>query len=163
MNQFDTDTGTISERENQTQVNAIDAQKFVLRACEKGVAEIEAARAALEKAELTQVKEFAERMIRDHGEANQTLKAIALQQGLEVEDDATLVDKAKQFMMKMRSGESFDHAYLHNQIDEHEKAIELYEKAGQSTDTQISEFARDTLPKLRDHLHQAKQIYAAVA
>lgn len=140
----------------------IDAQEFVKKASQKGVAEIEAAHTALEKAELNQVREFAQRMILDHGDANQKLKSIATQQGFEVEDDASLIDKTKKVALQLRRGESFDQAYIQNQINAHEKAIELFEKGTRTNNQPICAFAGETLPKLRAHLNQAQQIHAAI-
>lgn len=143
--------------------NTVNIEDFFDKASEKGVAEIDAARTAVEKAEVPEVKKFAEQMIRDHESANQKLRAIAAERGIALEDDASLVDKAKKAGLGLLRGETFDHAYLRNQISEHEKVVNLFEDAAGANDPQIKAFAEETLPTLREHLDHARKIYATVA
>lgn len=160
MNNFDS---SIDARTARNIDPEIDAQDFVKKAFQKGAAEIEAAHTALEKSVLNQVKEFAEKMIREHGEANQKLRLLAAHQGLEVEEDASLLDKARKIALEIRTGESFDQAYINNQVSEHEKVIELFEKGTQTNNEHLCEFAMQTLPALHQHLNQARQIQASIS
>lgn len=140
----------------------IDVEDFVETASAKGLAEIETARMALEEG-TSKVHEFANRMIQDHTKANSQLKEIAQQQGLEVADDPKLMDKAKAMMLNLRDDESFDEAYIDNQITSHEQTIELFERASHSDNSAIQAFAREKLPTLREHLQMAKQLEKQVA
>lgn len=102
----------------------IDAAEFVNEASTKGIAEIESGKLALEKGS-DKTKEFAQKLIKDHVEANNKLAELAAKNNLEVSDEAGLMDKAKAMILKVRD-ESFDEAFANHQIDEHEKAIELF-------------------------------------
>ncbi|MCB2425696.1 DUF4142 domain-containing protein [Methylophaga pinxianii] len=135
----------------------IDVEDFIDTASAKGIAEIETARMALDEG-TQNIHEFANRMIQDHTKANKELKDIARQQDLEVADDAKLMDKAKAMMLSIRDGESFDEAYIENQINAHEQTIELFERASHSDNSAIQAFAREKLPTLREHLQMAKQL-----
>lgn len=150
-------TNTNRNLEDDMTRDPIDAEDFVETASAKGIAEIETARMALDEG-TQNIHEFANRMIQDHTKANKELKEIAKQQDLEVADDATLMDKAKAMMLSIRDDESFDEAYIENQINAHEQAIELFERASHSDNDAIKAFAREKLPTLREHLQMAKQL-----
>ena len=139
---------------------AIEAAEFVDEASATSIAEVEAAKLALEKSESPEVKKFAQLMINNHVAANNELASIARSKNLDVEDEATLTTKAKELALKQHSGESFDVAYAKNQVAAHEDAIELFEKATKSPDAEISTLARTSLPKLKRHLELAHQLLA---
>ena len=135
----------------------VDVEDFVETASAKGIAEIETARMALDEG-TAQIHEFANRMIEDHTKANNELRDIARQQDLEVADDPTLMDMAKAMMLSIRNDESFDDAYIENQINAHEETIELFERASHSDNDAIRAFAREKLPILREHLQMANEL-----
>lgn len=140
--------------------DAISPQDFVEEASAKGVAEIEVARLALEKAVTEEVKGFAQTMLDDHQRANQELAALATRKGLEVSDDAELINQAKALVLKLRGEESFDKAYINNQVQAHKQTIALFRQASESSDKDIAAFASETLPKLEHHLQMAEQVNA---
>lgn len=144
---------------NERNLDPIDAEEFVETASAKGLAEIETGRMALEEG-TSNVHAFAEQMIQDHSKANKELKEIARKGNLEVADDPTLMDRAKAMMLSVRDGESFDEAYIKNQINAHEETIELFERASQSGNAEIQAFAKAKLPKLHEHLKMAKDLKA---
>jgi len=139
----------------------IDADDFVDEASAKGLGEIDNAKLALEKSNSADVKAFARKIIADHSAANLSLAGIASQKNLEVSDETELMAKAKSFVLKQRDGESFDEAYANNQVEAHKDAIELFQRATVSDDADIAAFAKKTLPKLQQHLQEAKQLAAA--
>jgi len=141
---------------------AAQGENFVDEASAKGLAEIETAKLALEKGTAEDVKAFAQKMIDDHTRANQKLAEIAGQnEDLQLSDEATLMDKAKAMILKLRDGESFDQAYANNQVVAHEQTIELFRNyAEQGDNADLKAFAQSTLPKLEQHLQDAKQLAA---
>ena len=64
--------GTAAIAEEAAPLAGPDTQ-FVAKAIRDGMAEVEMGKAAAEKASHAEVKQFAERMVKDHGEANQKL------------------------------------------------------------------------------------------
>lgn len=140
----------------------VDVEDFVENASELNIAEIEAAKLALEKSSSATVKSFAQKMINDHTAANRELRSIASAKKVELEDDAALTDQAKAAILKQRDGESFDEAYANNQVAAHRKAIDFYQKASKSEDAEVRAFAVATLPKLQHHLTEAQALAKAV-
>lgn len=141
--------------------DSVTPRNFIDEASAKGIAEIETAKLALEKATSADVKSFAQQMIDDHTAANKALAKLATDQDLEVADDAELMSKAKAMILQLREGESFDRAYANNQVVAHEQTIELFRKAVNSEDAQVSAFAKETLPKLEHHLQMAKDLVSS--
>jgi putative membrane protein len=134
----------------------IDAEEFVEEASAKGLAEIENSKLALDKGS-TSTQEFARKMINHHEKVNQKLAEIAAQQNVEISDEPGMVAKAKKWMLELRDS-SFDEAYASNQVEAHNETIELFKNAAASDLGQLSEFARETLPKLEEHLEMAKKL-----
>ncbi|WP_278420656.1 DUF4142 domain-containing protein [Stutzerimonas kunmingensis] len=140
---------------------AAEGENFVDEASAKGIAEIETAKMALDKGTSEDVKQFAKMMIDDHTKANQELAQLAQAKDLEMSDEATLMDKAKAMILKLRDGENFDEAYANNQVVAHEQTIEMYQdyvEGGENAD--LKQFAQKTLPKLEEHLKKAKDLQA---
>jgi putative membrane protein len=141
---------------------AQDNDDFVEDASAKGVAEVEAGKLAQEKGTAADVKSFADMMVKDHTAANTKLKTIADSKKLKVSDNAQLMDKAKSMILELRSAKSFDQAYANNQVKAHEATIALFEdEANNGKDADLKAFAKETLPKLQDHLTHAKALAAA--
>lgn len=146
-----------------TTAMAATSNDFVENAAQSGINEVESAKLALEKSSSTDVREFATQMQAEHTKANQELMALAKKLDLEVPDEASLMEKAKKLLLEMRD-ESFDKAYVNNQVMAHEQAVELFKKESESSDKpELKAFAQQTLPTLQHHLEMAKQLKAKYA
>lgn len=148
----------VSSLQAASQTQSISSEDFVEEASAKGVAEIETAKLALEKSQNEAVKGFAQMMIDDHRRANLQLAELAKSKDLEVSDDAELINQAKALVLKLRSEDSFDKAYMNNQVVAHRETIELFRRAVNVDDEELASFARETLPKLEQHLQRAEQL-----
>ncbi len=123
-------------------------KKFLKKAYKGGMTEVENAKMAKEKAKNDATKEVAERMITDHGKANEKLMEMAKEENLDL-------SKVEAKPAKM-SGEDFDKEYLTMLKKDHEKDIAMFEKEANDTgakeDSDVMKFAKDTLPTLKEHL-----------
>ena len=154
------DRQTMGEHQQELDED-ITPEDFVERASELGFAEIETANIALENSESEDVRQFAKKMIEDHKTANKELSRLASQAGLETANEADLMNKAKGMVLKMRDGVSFDQAYANNQVMAHEMTIQLFKSAATYVDNrELQQFASKTLPKLKQHLEEAKKLQA---
>jgi len=139
---------------------AATSDDFVEAATESGIAEVVTGNLALEKSQNADIKKFAQQMVTDHTQANQKLGDIARNLDITPPDEAALTDKVKKVILEWRE-ESFDKSYINNQVDAHEKAVELFKKESTSSDKpELKAFASETLPKLEHHLEEAKQLQA---
>ena len=76
--------------------------------------------------------------------------------------DMTDESQDKLNMLGQKSGAEFDRAYIDMMVDGHSKAIQLYEKASKSSDSDISTFATKMLPTLKQHQERAKTLQTTV-
>lgn len=142
------------------QVQAASSDDFVDAATEAGIAEVVTSNLAQEKSQSADIKQFAQQMVTDHTKANQELGDIARKLDISVPDEAALTDKVKKMILEWRE-ESFDRSYVNNQVDAHEKAVELFKKEAASSDKpELKAFASDKLPTLQHHLEKAKALQA---
>jgi putative membrane protein len=140
--------------------NADDS--FYKKAAEAGMAEVQAGQMAQEKATNPAVKEFAAMMVKDHTEANNKLKKIAMAKNVELPKGPGMMNTAKENKSDMKSGDSFDKEYIQQQIKAHEDTVELMQKEIDSgKDPEAQAFARETLPKVKAHLAKINQIAAS--
>jgi len=142
------------------QALAASSDDFVDAATEAGIAEVVTGNLALEKSQNAEIKTFAQQMDTDHTKANQKLGDIARKLDISLPDEVALTDKVKKVILEWRE-ESFDKSYVNNQVDAHEKAVELFKKEAASSDkAELKAFASETLPTLQHHLEQAKALQA---
>ncbi|MNG86730.1 hypothetical protein D3C76_462180 [compost metagenome] len=142
------------------QAFAATSDDFVEAATEAGIAEVVTSNLAKEKSQDAGIKTYAQQMVTDHTKANQKLGDIARKLDISVPDEAALTDKVKKMILEWRD-DSFDKSYINNQVDAHEKAVELFKKEAASSDkAELKAFASETLPKLEQHLEHAKQLQA---
>lgn len=140
-------------------VNAGTPAQFIDTASASGIAEIETSRLAIQKTTSTDINSFAVEMIKDHTDANRDLKAIAAHHNLPMAPEAEILDRARKLMLQVQEGESFDIAYVANQIKAHEDAIQLFkDEAEHSASPELKAFAIQTLPKLQMHLDMARKL-----
>lgn len=131
-------------------------RQFVMKAAQGGKMEVELGQLGVQNASSEAVKNFAQRLITDHTNANQELMQIASQKGVNVPEAMSSKDKDK--FSKMQ-GAAFDRAYMQHMIKDHQKDIALFEKESNSgSDPDVKAFAAKTLPTLREHLEQARSV-----
>jgi len=114
---------------------------------------------AVEKSSNEDVKRFAQRMVEDHGKANEDLKQLAAQKGVSLPSEPSAKQKAKKERLSKLSGDEFDRAYMSDILKDHRTGIAAFEQESDSgTDSDIKKFASQALPTLREHLKQAESV-----
>jgi putative membrane protein len=138
-------------------------QAFVKEAATGGLMEVELGRLAAEKASSAEVKQFAQRMVDDHGKANQQLSTLAQQKNVQVATELTGKAKAEHDRLSKLSGEQFDRAYMQLMVQDHRKDVSEFRKQStKAKDADVKSFASQTLPTLEDHLKMAEQTQSAL-
>lgn len=137
--------------------------RFIDAAMLQSLAEIEAARLALERSADDKLQEFARQMIEDHTAINQELEQLASSGDYHIAGADSLTPKARDTLLNLRSVQSFDQAYAEHQITGHRNAIELYRRGTRLDDFDIGNFARTTQRKMEHHLAMAEQLADALS
>ena len=132
-------------------------RKFIESTAKDGLAEVELGQLAQQKAQDSQVKEFASRMVQDHGKANDELKTLASSKGVQLPTETDRSHKHKAESLNKKSGAKFDHEYMEEMVKDHKKDVKEFEKqAKNAKDADVRNFASKTLPTLQEHLKMAE-------
>ncbi|MGE5364915.1 MAG: DUF4142 domain-containing protein [Bacteroidota bacterium] len=145
---------SVSANNNQIQ------NEFVSMAASGGMMEVELGRLASQKARSADVKDFAQKMITDHSNANDELKVLAKGKNIAVPDSMMDEHRGKVEDMSKVKAENFDKEYMSMMVEDHEKDIKEFEDAAQNNqDPDVKQWAGKTVVKLRNHLTMAKKIH----
>jgi putative membrane protein len=132
--------------------------EFATKAAQGGIKEVRFGELAQQQAARDEVKQFGQRMVEDHGQANEQLMQIAEDKGIELPQELSDEDQQKFDELQQKSGEEFDQAYMDELVRDHEEDVEefqQYVETGQDPD--LTGFAEQTLPVLEEHLQLAQQ------
>jgi putative membrane protein len=125
------------------------------------MAEVEFGNLAAERAGNSGVKDFAQRMVEDHGKANDTLKGLADKSKIALPDELDPDHQRQRAELEELEGAEFDLAYMRGQIVDHQKTVQLLIwEIGSGQDAEIQRFAAATLPTVLRHLEMARDLTA---
>jgi putative membrane protein len=138
-------------------------QAFAKEAAIGGMAEVDLGKLAASKASNADVKQFGQRMVDDHGKANDELKSWASQKNVTLPADLDAKHKAEHARLEKLSGDAFDRAYMSLMVTDHNKDVAEFQKESKAAkDADLKAWAGKTLPTLEDHQKSAKEISAKV-
>src|SRR6266487_3844131 len=106
--------------------------KFIENAAAGGQMEVDLGKNAAEKGSSDDVKKFGQTMVDDHSKANDELKQLASQKGVDLSKamDKAMKKSQKQIdKMNKETGEAFDKAYMDDMVKDHEKDVKEFEDA----------------------------------
>ena len=134
-------------------------KEFVSDAGMAGLAEVQMANLALQKAVSADVRSFAQQMVTDHSASNAELAHLATAKGLALPTELAGEAKSGLDHLSSISGAEFDSAYMQHMVADHEKAVSLFDRASTAAgDADIKAFANKMLPTLQGHQTRAREI-----
>jgi len=134
-------------------------QDFAMKAAAGGQMEVDLGQLASSKATSNDVKDFANRMVTDHGKAGDELKSLLTQKGGTPPSTPSAEEKKTSDELSKKTGAAFDKAYMSDMVKDHEKDAKEFEKASKSvSDPDLKNWATKTLTVVQDHLKMAKDI-----
>ena len=136
-------------------------KKFVADALQSGMAEVELAKLAAEKASSDAVKQFGKRMVEDHARTDEELARLGQRKGV---TPPNAIDQPHRWLrekLTRLSGAEFDRRYVSEMVKDHKKDLRRFRHAaGKAQDPDVKAFATRTLPMLQDHLKQIEALDA---
>jgi putative membrane protein len=130
---------------------------FATEAAHGGLAEVQLGQLAEQKATSPQIKEFAQRMVKDHTQANQELMQLGKTENLTLPTQLDAKHKSEMDRLSAMSGNAFDTAYMQDMVQDHQKTVADFQKQAQSgSDPALKSFAQKQLPILQQHLQMAQ-------
>lgn len=132
---------------------------FVTEAAVGGMAEVELGKLATDKASKDEVKKFGQRMVDDHGKANDELKSLAQSKQITLPTTLDAKHKATVDRLSKLSGDAFDRAYVQEMLKDHQKDVSEFRTESKSgKDAEVKAWAAKTLPTLEEHLKLVQDI-----
>ncbi len=137
----------------------VDDKKFVKDAAQGGMVEVELGKLATQKGSSDSVKQFGQKMVDDHSKANEELKQVASKGNIAIPDAIDSKHQSRIDKLSKLSGESFDKAYVKDQLKDHQSDVKDFQAEAQGgTDPNVKAFAAKTLPTLQEHLSMVKDL-----
>ena len=153
-------TGTRNAETKKDDTLAKADRKFIQKAAEGGMFEVEIAQLAASKATDPAVKSFASMLVDEHSKANNELVQLANARKVELPAAPPRGKRKDIEKLGKKTGADFDSAFVREVgIKDHEKDIKMFEKGSEKArDAQLKAWIDKTLPHLRQHLAQAQKL-----
>ncbi|NEU07109.1 DUF4142 domain-containing protein [Flavihumibacter sp. R14] len=135
-----------------------DISDFIMKAASGGMMEVQLGEMAKLNSRSEGVKNFGIMMVKDHSKANTELQKLASEKNIILpavpnEDHQKHINE----LTPLRGAE-FDEKYMALMLHDHKEDIDLFEKAAENSDPDVSAFASATLPVLKKHWEAARKI-----
>jgi len=144
---------------NQTKGQA--GQKFIAKAVEGNLAEIQLGQMAQQNGATDGVRQFGQQLVADHTAANQRATAVAGQMGVTPPSEPSKQQKAVYDRMSKLSGDAFDRQFVRHMVDDHKKDVAEYQREAKRRNDPAAGYASETLPTLQKHLQTAQSLIKA--
>jgi len=149
-------TNVHAQQVQQTSTVPIGDEHFAMKAYACGLAEVAMSQVAVRQASQANIREFAEKMVRQHTEANNKIVEIARRKGIPLPTAIDAVSNVTLSRLTRLSGSDFDKAYLKSQECAHVAALQLFcEEEHKGDDADLRDFAKNTVPTLENHSKMA--------
>jgi putative membrane protein len=154
-----TSNATSTSKPNGAQQLSKQDREFLKDAAIGGMAEVELGKLAQQNAQDDKVKQFGARMVQDHGQANDELKTIAGNQGIDLPQQLDKKHEQLKDRLAGLKGPQFDRAYMAAMVRDHNADLAAFRREAQSgRDPAIKQFAEKTLHVIGAHDRMAKDV-----
>ncbi|EOV0633846.1 DUF4142 domain-containing protein [Cronobacter turicensis] len=152
-------TGAASQTASDAKLSAGD-EKALKDMAQANINEVAAAKIALEKAQNSDVKAFAQKMVDDHSAALSKVQTVAQQKGVTLPTEPDAKHKAIAAKLEKESGDAFDKMYMENAGTKDHKMVlsKLQSDAKNIKDPDVKALADAHTPVVEAHLKSAEQM-----
>ena len=134
-------------------------RNFLKDAAADGIYEVEAARIASERAQDPAVKSFAEKLVKEHSEANDQLRNLASSRNVDLPSEPGMMQRHTLSSLRKDKVSDLDRDFVKKMTKDHEADIKQFEKMSRDAkDPDVRAWAEKMLPTLRDHLADAQRL-----
>jgi putative membrane protein len=138
------------------------AKHFLIVASIGNLQEESAGRQAVAKAKRANVRAFGEMMVKDHGQSEQQLLALAKRKGYNLPAAAT--GGIQPDLNLQKAGDNFDKVYVHDMVAGHGNKVQAFEAYTiNGKDPDVKAWAQQMLPTIKEHLAHIKMIEKQLA
>jgi putative membrane protein len=139
-------------------INILD-NALVIKGAQDNLFEIQAGELAIQQATNTEVKQFAQKMVRDHTQATDLIQQAAAERNITLPTDMGAQNQAVLARLSDLSGAEFDRAYMTEMVNSHQKDVALARNQLQNgKDQELKALITEKLPALEGHLQMAQTL-----
>jgi putative membrane protein len=139
-----------------------DDSSFAEAAASGGLLEVRLGQYATHHASDESVKRFGQQMVDDHEKANIELKEIANRSAIPLPDTLNEKDQRTYDRLSRMTGPEFDRQYMKAMVEDHQNDVNAFEREARDSltmgKTDVDLWAAKTLPTLKHHLEEARQV-----
>lgn len=139
----------------------LGGRQFLMQAIQGDLAEIKLGELAQQKGQSDEVREYGAKLVQDHSKSLEEARQLAEAEGIEVPEEPSPEAQQVHEQLMGLSGEEFDREFVRSMVEDHEKAVSLFETQAEGSDTDTADYAEKTLPVLEEHLQIAESIEPA--
>ena len=132
-------------------------QKFLKKAVEGDMAEVQMGKLAQQNGQSEDVKQFGQMLEQDHGQHLQQAQQQAQQMGVTPPSGPNAKQKAMHARLSKEHGARFDKQFAKAMVKDHKQDIAEYKKEAKKNGP-LAQFAQQTIPTLEKHLQTAQSI-----
>ncbi|MCT7952478.1 DUF4142 domain-containing protein [Ancylothrix sp. C2] len=146
-----------SDDVNRSNAVSQSDRMFMMQAARDNMAEVQLGQMAVQKASSEAVREYGQRMVDHHTQANRELMQLASQKGVTLPSD--IGDENREMMSRLSqlSGAEFDRTYMQEMVRAHNKDLSLFQRQAQDgQDSDLKSWAAQKVPTLQNHLAMAR-------
>jgi len=134
---------------------------FVEDAAAGGMFEVQLGQFVVGKAKKQAIKDFAQKMVDEHGKANEELKGLAATKNVQLPTEMKQEHKDIMAKMEKLTGSKLEKEYAKVMVDDHTKDVQAFKDYSQSgTDPEVKDWAGKMVPILEEHLAHAQALKA---
>jgi putative membrane protein len=136
-----------------------ESSEFLVRAAESSHMETELAKWEQQEGTIAEIRQFASMLQQDHTALGNEVKQLAQTRSITLPDSLGQVLQDDLSSLQRKKGKDIDKNFIKLMIRRHENSIDLFQNAvNKANDTEVRQFADNTLPKLRQHLDSARSL-----
>ena len=133
--------------------------KYLKQLAQDNIAEIELGKLAQQKAQDSQVKDFAQKMVDDHTKLLDDVKKLADSKNVQLPSAPDAKHRKLMKKLQAASGAKFDREYMRAMVKDHRQGVKLLSRTAKSAkDADLKNAARQAEPQIREHLQMAQAI-----
>src|SRR4030095_6937712 len=125
--------GLAAETKSATTKLSSDDTNFIKEVAQGGLMEVQLGKLAQEKAANEKVKQFGKKMEQDHSKANDELKKIASDKGVQLSNDLDSKHKSQADKLAKLSGTDFDKRYMESMVSDHKDVIKKFQRVSEKS------------------------------
>lgn len=134
-------------------------KKFLDMAANTNMTEAHVGQMAQADASAASVRDFGQKLVRDHSNAYESLTELASKVGASIPKGINVQrDRSVEALARLK-GSNFDRSFLRNEVRDHQMAIAAFRReAEHGHDAAVKAYAAKMVPVLQDHLHIAQRL-----